>query len=140
MAGIINTFIIIKIKFTVNPLNGAQVRDFILKKGYSTTEAASYFLGNITEAISNTGKGVLTAQNESRFGYGAYKATKDFAKSDIICGTLCSVSMGCETVCIVVTWIPMPGKFTTIAVLKGISHASTKFLHMCAGDPSNPLC
>ena len=124
----------------VNPLNGPEVRNLILKQGYSATEAAAYSWGNITQGIANTGKGALTAQSGSRVGSGAYKATKDFAKGDVVCGTLCSVSMGCETACIAVTWIPMPGKFTTIAILKGISHASTKFRDLCAGDPSNPLC
>ena len=121
-------------------LNGAQVRDFILEKGYSATEAAAFSLGNLTEGIANTGKGVLSAQCGNRIGSGSYKATKDFARGDIVCGTLCSISIGCETICVAVTWIPMPGKFTSIAVLKTVSHASTKFRDMCAMDPSNPLC
>lgn len=84
---------------------------------------------------------MLTAQCGNRVGSGAYKATKDFVRRDMVCGTLCSVSIGCETACIAVTWIPIPsGKFTTIAILKGISHASTKFRDLCAGDPSNPVC
>lgn len=124
----------------INPLNGGQVRDYILKQGYSATEAAAYSWGNITEGIANTGKGALTAQSGSRVGSGAYKATKDFSKGDVVCGTLCSISMGCETACIAVTWIPMPGKFTTIAILKGVSHASTKFRDMCSADLSNPSC
>ena len=40
----------------VNPLNGPQVRDLILKQGYSATEAAAYSWGNITQGIANTGK------------------------------------------------------------------------------------
>ena len=124
----------------VNPLNGAQVRNGILKKGYEATESAAYFWGNTTEALANTGKGALTAQCGSRVGSGAYKATKDFSKKDILCGTLCSVSIGCEVACVFITWVPMPGKFTTIAILKGVSHGSTKFRDLCAGDPSNPLC
>lgn len=124
----------------VNPLNGPQVRDAILKKGYEVTESAAFFWGNTTEALANTGKGALTAQCGSRVGSGAFKATKDFSKGDILCGTLCSVSMGCEVACVVITWVPMPGKFTTIAILKGVSHGSTKFRDLCADDPSNPLC
>ena len=124
----------------VNPLNGPQVRDAILKKGYEATESAAFFWGNTTQALANTGKGALTAQCGSRVGSGAFKATKDFSKGDILCGTLCSVSMGCEIACGVITWVPMPGKFTTIAILKGVSHGSTKFRDLCAGDPSNPLC
>lgn len=125
----------------VNPLNGKQVRDLILKQGYSATEAAAYSWGNITEGIANTGKGALTAQSGSRVGSGAFKASKDFHRGDLLCGVLCSVSIGCETACVALAWIPMPtGKFTTIAILKGISHGSTKFRDMCAGDPSNPAC
>ena len=124
----------------VNPLNGPQVRDAILKNGYEATESAAFFLGNTTEALANTGKGALTAQCGSRVGSGAFKATKDFSKGDILCGTLCSVYMGCEVACGVIIWVPMPGKFTTIAILKGVSHGSTKFRDLCAGDPSNPLC
>lgn len=124
----------------INPLNGQQVRDLILKQGYSATEAAAYSWGNITEGIANCGKGALTAQSGNRIGSGAYKATNDFVKGDVVCGTLCSVSIGCETACIAVTWIPMPGKFTTIAILKGISYASTKFRDMCSNDPSNLFC
>ena len=124
----------------VNPLNGGQVRDYILKQGYSATEAAAYSWGNFTEAIANTGKGALTAQSGSRIGSGAFKATKDFGRGDIVCGTLCSVSMGCETACAVITWLPIPGKFTTIGVLKGVSYGSTKFRDMCAADPSSPFC
>eukprot|EP00980_Cylindrotheca_fusiformis_P030310 scaffold24649_cov2193-Cylindrotheca_fusiformis.AAC.14 len=124
-----------------NPLNGPQVRDLILKHGYSATEAAAYSWGNITQGVANTGKATLTAQCGNRVGSGAFKATKDFSRGDIICGTLCSLSIGCETACAVVTWLPIPtGKFATIAVLKGISHASTKFRDLCAMDPSNPVC
>lgn len=45
----------------VNPLNGNQMRDFLLKQGYSATEATAYAYGNVTEALPNTGKGALTA-------------------------------------------------------------------------------
>lgn len=124
----------------INPLNGKEVRDFILKQGYSASEAATFSWGNITQGVANTGKGALTAQSGSRIGSTAYKATKDFSKGDVVCGTLCSVSLGCETACVIVTWIPIPGKFITIAALKCVSHASTKFRDMCATDPSNPFC
>ena len=48
--------------------------------------------------------------------------------------------MGCETACAVITWLPIPGKFTTIGVLKGVSYGSTKFRDMCAADPLSPFC
>ena len=124
-----------------NPLSGPQVRDAILKKGYEATESAAFFWGNTTQALANTGKGALTAQCGSRVGSGAFKATKDFSRGDIVCGTLCSISMGCEVACGAVAWVPMPtGKFTAIAVLKGVSHGCTRFRDLCSGDPSNPLC
>lgn len=97
-------------------------------------------MGNTTEAFANTGKGALTAQCGSCVGSGAYKATKDFTKSDALCGSLCSVYIGCEIACGVITWLPVPGKFTSISVLKSVSHGTTKFRDMCAGYPSNPFC
>ena len=125
----------------VNPLNGPQVRDTILKKGYEAAESTAFFWGNTTQALADTGKGALTAQCGSRVGSGAFKATKDFGRGDIVCCTLCSISMGCELACGAVAWVPMPGgKFTTIAILKGVSHGCTKFRDLCAGDPSNPFC
>ena len=124
----------------INPLNGPQLRDKILQTGMEATESAAYFWGNTTEALANTGKGALTAQSGSRVGSGAFKATKDFSRGDVLCGTLCSVSIGCEIVCGVIVWVPVPGKFTTLAILKGVSHGSTKFRDLCAGDPSNPFC
>jgi len=123
-----------------NFLNGNEVRDFILKQGYSSTEAAAFALGNWTKGIAETSKTALTAQSGSRIGSGAYKATKDFSKGDVMCGTLCSVSIGCETACAIIVWIPVPCKFATIGILKGVSHASTKFRDLCANDLSNPFC
>lgn len=64
----------------VNPLNGPQVQDYILKQGYSATEGAAYAWGNFTQAIANTGKSALTAQSGNRIGSGAFKATKDFGR------------------------------------------------------------
>jgi hypothetical protein len=124
----------------VNPLNGPQVRDFILKQGYSTTEAAAFSWGNITEEIVNTGKGVLTAQCGNRVGSGAYKATKDFGRGDLICGTLCCISIGCEVVSGVLVWCPIPSKITTVSALKATSIGYQKFRDLCAADPSSPLC
>lgn len=117
------------------PLNGPQVRDYILKQGYTFLEATAYSLGNFTEAIANTGKGILRAQSGSRIGSGAFKATTDFSRKDIICGTLCSVYIECETACAVIIWLPIPCKFTIIGILKGVSYGSTKFRDMCAADP-----
>jgi len=53
----------------INPLNSAQVRDTILKKGYEATEATDFFWRNTTEALANTSKSALTAQCGSRVGF-----------------------------------------------------------------------
>ena len=110
----------------VNPLNDPQVRD-----------AAGFAWVNFPQAIANTGKGVLTAQCGNRIGSGAFKATKDFGRGDLLCGTLCSLSMRCEAACV---WLPIPGKFCTIGILKGVSYGSTKFQDLCSVDPSSPFC
>nr|YP_010444365.1 hypothetical protein NQZ09_pgp054 [Fibrocapsa japonica]UTE95251.1 hypothetical protein FjapPt_p170 [Fibrocapsa japonica] len=86
--------------------------------------------GNMTQAFAYRGKGVLTAQSGTRVGSGAYKATKDFARGDILCSTLCSVSIGCELACKILAWLSVPGKFASIVVLKGVCHGSTKFRDM----------
>ena len=91
-------------------------------------------------SVADTGKGVLTVQTVSPVGSGTYKATKYFVRGNAVCGALCSVSLGCETTYIAIIWIPMQGKFTTIAILKSISHTSTKFRNLCAQDASNPFC
>jgi len=48
--------------------------------------------------------------------------------------------MGCEAACVVVIWLQIPRKFSTIGVLKGVSYGSTKFRDMCAADPSPLFC
>lgn len=58
-----------------NALNGTEVRDFILKQGYSETEATAEFWRNGIKGIANTGKPTLTVQSDSRIASGAYKAT-----------------------------------------------------------------
>lgn len=91
----------------VKYLNGKQMRDFLLEQGYYATDVAAYAYGNFTEAVANIGKGALTAQTGERIGSGAFKAIKYFSRGDVVCGTLCSVSIGCETACVFVTWVPM---------------------------------
>ena len=39
-----------------------------------------------------------------------YKAGKDFARGDTLCGSLCCVSIGCETVAGVLVWFPFQVK------------------------------
>ena len=122
------------------PLNGAGVRDKILDQGMKATESAAYFWGNLTQGIQDTGKGALTMDSGKRAGSGVFKASKDFARGDTVCCGLCIVSAGCEVVSGVLVWVPIPGKITTIAVLKGTSIGCQKFRDLCAQDPSSPLC
>jgi hypothetical protein len=121
-------------------LNGAGVRDMILKRGMEVTEGTAFFWGNITKNVQETGKGVLTAHSGKRVATTGYKAAKDFSRGDPICGSLCSFSACCETVSGIVIWIPFPGKVCTISGLKAVSIGCERLRDMCATDPSNPLC
>lgn len=122
------------------PLNGARVRDKILDQGMKATESAACFWGNITQGIQDTGKGAITLDSGKRAGSGVYKASKDFARGDQICGVLCTVSAGCELTAGVLIWVPIPGKLSTVALLKGTSIGCQKFRDLCAQDGSSPLC
>ena len=82
-------------------LNGPGVRDKIIEQG-----------------IQDTSKGALTMDSGKRAGTGIFKASKDFAHGDAICGGLCSISAGCEVIASILVWCPIPGKITTVAVLK----------------------
>ena len=121
------------------PLNGAGVRYLILKKGMETTEAAACFWGNLTQSIQDSTKGLVTMDSGKRAAVGTFKATKDFGRGDVLCGSLCSVSTGCEVVSRLV-WCTIPGKITTVAVLKATSIGCQKFKDLCVQDPSSPLC
>ena len=105
----------------VGPLNGAGVRDTILEQGMKATESTAYFFGNITKGIQETGKGALTIDSGKRVGTGVFKASKDFARGDLVCGGLCSVSVGCEVLSGVLIWCPIPGKFASLSALKATS-------------------
>jgi hypothetical protein len=122
------------------PLNGPGVRDAILEKGKTATEGAAYFWGNVTKGVQDTTKGALTVDSGRRVGVGTFKASKDFAKGDVMCGTLCCISIGCETISGIIIWCPIPGKITTVSVLKATSVGCQKFRDLCAADPSLPLC
>lgn len=123
-----------------NPLNGPGVRDGILSQGKIMTEGAAFFWGNITKGVVDSGKGALTVDSGRRVGVGTFKASKDFARGDIMCGSLCCVSIGCEAVSGVLVWCPIPGKIVTISALKATSIGCQKFRDLCAGDPCSPLC
>ena len=121
-------------------LNGPGVRDAILEKGKTATESSAYFFGNITKGIQDTTKGTLTVDSGRRVAVGTFKAGKDFAKGDVMCGTLCCVSIGCETISSILVWCPIPGKITFVSALKATSIGCQKFRDLCAADPSSPLC
>jgi hypothetical protein len=120
--------------------NADAVRDTILKQGMKATEASAYFWGNVTKSVQDTSKGVLTAHSGKRLATNGFKATKDFKRGDPVCGTLCTVSVCCETVSTVLVWIPFPGKICTLSGLKATSIACERIRDLCAGDPVNPLC
>jgi hypothetical protein len=122
------------------PLNGAGVRDKILSQGKEATESAAYFWGNLTKSVQDTTKGGLTIDSGRRAGVGTFKASKDFARGDAMCGILCCISVGCEAVSGVLVWCPIPGKIVTISALKATSVGCQKFRDLCAQDPSSPLC
>ena len=122
------------------PLNGPGVRDAILKHGKSTTEAAAYFWGNVTKSVQDSTKGVVTVDSGRRMGVGSFKAGKDFARGDTLCGSLCCISIGCEAAAGILIWIPLPGKITTVATLKAISIGTQRYRDMCAADPFAPNC
>lgn len=123
-----------------NILNGPGVRDTILNQGTKATESAAYFWGNITQGLQESSKGILTADSGRRAGAGIFKASKDFSKGDSVCAGLCCVSVGCETVCAILVWVPFPQKIPVISGLKATSMGCQKFRDLCAGDPSSPLC
>ena len=120
--------------------NGNAVRDTILEHGMKATEASAYFWGNTTKAIQDTSRGALTAHSGKRLATTGFKATKDFGRSDPVCGTLCTVSACCETASAVVVWIPFPGKICTLSGLKAISIGCERVRDLCSAEPSNPLC
>ena len=124
----------------VGPLNGPGVRDTILKQGKTSTESDAYFWGNITKGVQDSTKGALTVDSGRRAGVGTFKASKDFARGDVMCGSLCCVSIGCEAVSSILVWCPIPGKIVTVSALKATSMGCQKFRDLCAADPSSSLC
>ena len=128
----------------VGPLNGPGVRDAILSQGMTPTEAAAFFWENtgkvVAKGVQDSTKGALTVDSGRRVGAGTFKASKDFARGDAICGSLCCVSIGCEALSGVLIWCPIPGKIVTVTALKATSLGCLKFRDLCAADPSSPLC
>ena len=122
------------------PLNGPGVRDAILKQGKGVTESTAFFWGNVTKGVQESTKGALVVDSGRRAGISTFKASKDFARGDAICGGLCCVSIGCEVVSSVLVWCPIPGKIIAVSTLKAASVGCLKFRDLCAADPSGPFC
>ena len=123
------------------PLNCSGVRDTILKQGTKATESTGYFWGNITQGVQDsTKKGALTIDSGRRAGVGTFKASKDFARGDVVCGGLCCVLVGCEVTSGVLVWYPILGKLLVGSALKATSIGCQKFRDLCAADPSLLLC
>ena len=63
-----------------NSSNGTAIRDKILKQGTKLTGETAYFRPNITEAVGETGRGLLTVDSGERLGAAVFKASKDFSR------------------------------------------------------------
>ena len=81
-----------------------EIQQEIAKKGANSAEAVSYIVGNKTEAIQtitngviDTSKGAVTTHSGARIGNSIFKGSKDYARGDYLCTTLCGVSGSCET-------------------------------------------
>lgn len=122
-------------------LNGPAIRKTILNQGKTATESTAYFWGNITRAIQDTTQGSSTIYSGHRIGVSTFKASKNFVKKDVMCRSLCCISIGCEALSGVLVWCPIPSKVVTISTLKATSLGCQKFQDFCVADPSSsPLC
>ena len=104
-------------------------------------EPSAYFWRILTRSTEDAAaRGALTLDSGRRAGLGTFKATKDFARVDTACRTLCSISIACEAISGTLVWYPISGKMVTLSVLKATSVGCQKFRDLCAADPSSPLC
>lgn len=94
----------------------------------------------MTKSVQDSSKAVIMVDSGRKAGIVTFKAARDFAKNDLMCGGLCSVSVGCEILSSILIWCPIPGKIVTVSTLKATSVACQKFRDLCAADPSSPLC
>src|SRR5210317_994448 len=67
-------------------LNGDSIRDGILKVGMESTESTAYFFGNITKGIVDGSKTTVALHSGKRLGTTGFKAAKEFARGDVLCG------------------------------------------------------
>jgi len=123
-----------------NPLNGPGVRDSILNQAKTAKQGATIFWRNIKHGVEASSKGVIIVDSGRRTATGIYKASKDFIKGDVVCGSLCCVSVVSELSSGILVYCPIPYKITTVSVLKATSISCQRFRDLCSGDPSSPLC
>ena len=117
-----------------------QIRDEIIKQGYSVTESAAYIAGNKTEAIQYFAGGVEAASkggvlyhSGSRIGEVTFKGFSDWSRGDLPCTIFCCTSGVLELISGVYVWVPFaPQKFLVLSVCKSTSIGLTKFRDLCA--------
>ena len=135
----------------INILNGEQVCDGIINSSQKAVKTAAEALlnstdsqsialgcavGNVTNAVIQSSKAVVSVDSGSRVGAGSFKLLKDVSRGDKVCAGLCAVSLLCETTSGVLVWTPIPYKLQIVAALKGTSRGCLTFRDMCAREPS----
>ena len=125
---------------------GENVRDSIIRAGLKSVEESAYIAGNNTEKIAQfAGQAGTALDRASEFGLGgesaraaaiiAFKTTKDAARGDKTCTSLCIISAACETValcCSTVKIIPFRGRIYVGS--KILSKGCMTFRNLCASD------
>lgn len=117
-----------------------KIAETVVEESVTKTEGVAFFLGNLTKSVEDTSKGAITVHSGKRAAGSGFKAVADYSRGDPICGTLCSVSSGCELISGVIVWFPFPGKICTVAGLKAVSVGCERIRDMCAANPTIPGC
>lgn len=94
----------------------------------------------LKDGVIASTKGAVLVDSMGRAGAGTMKAVIDFSRGDAVCGGLCCLSVGCETASGILVWCPIPGKVSTLAVLKGTSIGAQRFRDMCSSNPPSSFC
>ena len=125
---------------------GENMKDSIIRAGVKSVEESAYIAGNNTEKIVQfAGKAGTVLDRTSEFGLGtesarvvatiAFKTTKDAARGDKTCTSLCIISGACEAVafcCSTVKIIPFRGRIYVGS--KIVSKDCMTFRNLCASD------
>ena len=117
-----------------------QIRDEIIKQGYSTTESVAYIVGNKTEALQYITGGIQDATKSGvlchsgwRIGEVTFKGFSDWSRGDLPCTIFCCTSGVLELISGVYVWVPFaPQKFIVSSVCKSTSLGLTRFRDLCA--------